>query len=50
MGLEVVIAYQAVGGIGVKIRSGLMDGMKAPYILVKNVKAVTTSFMRYGTK
>ena len=50
MGLEVVIAYQAVGGIGVKIRSGLMDGMKAPYILKKYVSVVTTNFMRYGTK
>ena len=50
MGLEVVISYQAVGGIGVKIRSGLMDGVKLPYIFMKNVKAVTTSFMRYGTK
>ena len=46
MGLEVVITYQAVGGIGVKIRSGLMNGMKVPYILMKNVSTVTTSFIR----
>jgi hypothetical protein len=50
MGLEVVIAYQAVVGIGVEARSGLMDGMKVPYILRKNVNAVSTNFIRYGTQ
>jgi hypothetical protein len=50
MGLEVVITYQAVVGIGVGARSSLMDGMKVPQILRKNVHAVTTSFIRYSTK